>query len=296
MYGNMMQMPLLISALLRHADAYHGDIEIVSRLASGEIHRYTYRDAHRRARRLANALASLGIAQSSRVGTLGWNTNRHFELYFAVSGMGAIINTVNPRLFPEQVEYIINHAEDEIMCFDLAFQPLVEKIAARCPRVKAWVALTGAGQMPDSALNLLCYESLLESQGDRFEWPEFDENTASSLCYTSGTTGNPKGVLYSHRSTLLHTFGICLPDGLNLSAREVMMPVTPMFHVFSWGLPYAACMVGAKLVLPGAQLDGASLYELFEKERVTFTSGVPTVWLGLLQYLQTQKAKLSTLK
>ncbi|HEV2041320.1 MAG TPA: long-chain-fatty-acid--CoA ligase, partial [Casimicrobiaceae bacterium] len=296
MYGNMMQVPLLISALLRHADAYHGDTEIVSRMAPGEIHRYTYRDAHRRVRQLANALTSLGIAPSSRVGTLAWNTHRHFELYFAVSGMGAIINTVNPRLFPEQVEYIINHAEDEIMCFDLAFLPLVEKIAARCPRVKTWVALAGAGRMPDIALKPLCFESLLDGQGDRFEWPEFDENTASSLCYTSGTTGNPKGVLYSHRSTLLHTLGICLPDGLDLSAREVMMPVTPMFHVFSWGLPYAACLVGAKLVLPGAQLDGASLYDLFEKERVTFTSGVPTVWLGLLQYLQTQNAKLSTLK
>ena len=181
MYGNMMQMPLLISALLRHADAYHGDTEIVSRMAPGEIHRYTYRDAHRRVRQLVNALASLGIAPSSRVGTLAWNTHRHLELYFAVSGMGAIINTVNPRLFPEQVEYIINHAENEIMCFDLAFLPLVDKIAARCPRVKAWVALTGAGQMPDIALKPLCFEAVLGGQGDRFEWPEFDENTASSL-------------------------------------------------------------------------------------------------------------------
>ena len=200
MYGNMMQMPLLISALLRHADAYHGDTEIVSRLAPGEIHRYTYRDAHRRARQLANALGSLGVVQSSRVGTLAWNTHRHFELYFAVSGMGAIINTVNPRLFPEQVEYIVNHAEDEIMFFDLAFLPLVEKIAARCPMVKAWVALADADKMPKSALELLCYESLLEGRDDSFDWPEFDERTASSLCYTSGTTGNPKGVLYSHRS------------------------------------------------------------------------------------------------
>jgi 3-(methylthio)propionyl---CoA ligase len=295
-HGNMMQMPLLISALLRHADSYHGDTEIVSRLAPGEMHRYTYRDAHRRARQLANALASMGVGRSTRVGTLAWNTHRHFELYFAVSGMGAIVNTVNPRLFPEQVEYIINHAEDEIVFFDLAFLPLVEKIAAGCPGVKAWVAHADADKTPRSALELLCYETLLAGQDHLFEWPEFDENTASSLCYTSGTTGNPKGVLYSHRSTLLHTFAICLPDGLHLSAREVVMPVTPMFHVFSWGLPYAACLVGAKLVLPGAQLDGASLYELFEKERVTFTSGVPTVWLGLLQYLQTNELALSTLK
>ena len=296
MHGSMMQMPLLISALLRHADSYHGDTGIVSRLGPGEIHRYTYREAHRRTRQAANALNALGVTQSTRVGTLAWNTHRHFELYFAVSGMGAVINTVNPRLFPEQVEYIINHADDEIMCFDLAFLPLVEKVAARCPRVRAWVALTDAGHLPESALKLLCYESLLGAESDDFEWPAFDENTASSLCYTSGTTGNPKGVLYSHRSTILHTFGICLPDGLDLSAREVVMPVTPMFHVFSWGLPYAACLVGAKLVLPGAQLDGASLHELFEEERVTFTSGVPTVWLGLLQYLQTQKVGLSTLK
>jgi fatty-acyl-CoA synthase len=295
-YGNMMQMPLLISALLRHADSYHGDTAIVSRLGPGQVHRYTYRDAHRRARQLANALGSLGIARSSRVGTLAWNTHRHFELYFAISGMGAIINTVNPRLFPEQIEYIINHADDEIIFFDAAFLPLVEKIAGRCPGVKSWIVLADADKAPESALELLTYESLLDGRSDRFEWPEFDENIASSLCYTSGTTGNPKGVLYSHRSTLLHTLGICLPDGLHLSAREVMMPVTPMFHVFSWGLPYAACLVGAKLVLPGAQLDGASLYDLFEKERVTFTSGVPTVWLGLLQYLQSNELTLSTLK
>ena len=226
MYGNMMQMPLLISALLRHADSYHGDTAIVSRLGPGQVHRYTYRDAHRRARQLANALGSLGIARSSRVGTLAWNTHRHFELYFAISGMGAIINTVNPRLFPEQIEYIINHADDEIILFDAAFLPLVEKIAGRCPGVKSWIVLADADKAPESALELLTYESLLDGRSDRFEWPEFDENIASSLCYTSGTTGNPKGVLYSHRSTLLHTLGICLPDGLHLSAREVMMPVT----------------------------------------------------------------------
>ena len=296
MNGNMMQMPLLISALIRHADNYHGDVEIVSRPAPGETLRYTYRDAHRRSRQLANALTDLGVRQSSRVGTLAWNTHRHFELYFAVSGMGAVINTVNPRLFPEQIEYIVNHAEDEIVCFDLAFAPLVERIAPHCPRVRAWVALSDRRRMPATALPVLCYDELVDAEHDDYAWPEFDENTAASLCYTSGTTGNPKGVLFAHRSTLLHTFGICLPDGLALSSRDVMLPVTPMFHVFSWGLPYAAAMVGAKLVLPGAQLDGASLYQLFESEAVTFTSGVPTVWLGLLQYLETEKVKLSTLK
>ncbi|MGH8850841.1 MAG: 3-(methylthio)propionyl-CoA ligase [Casimicrobiaceae bacterium] len=296
MNGNMMQVPLLISALIRHADRYHGDIEIVSRPAADQTHRYTYRDAHRCARQLANALTALGIRPSARVGTLAWNTHRHFELYFAVSGMGAVINTVNPRLFPEQVEYIVNHAGDEIVFFDLAFGALVEKIAPRCPGVRAWVALCDRGRMPEASLPLLCYDELVGEQGDDCEWPQFDENTAASLCYTSGTTGNPKGVLFAHRSTLLHTLGICLPDGLALSSRDVMLPVTPMFHVFSWGLPYAACMVGAKLVLPGAQLDGASLYRLFEQERVTFTSGVPTVWLGLLQFLEAQDAKLTTLK
>jgi fatty-acyl-CoA synthase len=296
MNGNMMQMPLLISALIRHADRYHGDVEIVSRTAADEIHRYTYRDAHRRSRQLANALTALAVRPSSRVGTLAWNTHRHLELYFAASGIGAVINTVNPRLFQEQIEYIVNHAEDEIVFFDLPFMPIVEKIAPRCLGVRKWVALCDRAQMPACALPLSCYEELVGAQDDDYSWPQFDENTAASLCYTSGTTGNPKGVLFAHRSTLLHTFGICLTDSLAVSSRDVVLPVTPMFHVFSWGLPYAACMVGAKLVLPGAQLDGPSLYQLFEQEAVTFTSGVPTVWLGLLQYLETQKAALSSLK
>ena len=296
MNGNMMQMPLLISALIQHADRYHGDVEIVSRPAADEMHRYTYRDAHRRSRQLANALLALGVRPSSRVGTLAWNTHRHLELYFATSGIGAVINTVNPRLFQEQIEYIVNHAEDELVFFDLPFIPLVEKIAPRCPGVRAWVALCDRAHMPSCALPTLCYEELVAAQDDDYSWPQFDENTAASLCYTSGTTGNPKGVLFAHRSTLLHTFGICMPDSLGASSRDVILPVTPMFHVFSWGLPYAACMVGAKLVLPGAQLDGASLHKLFEAEAVTFTSGVPTVWLGLLQHLETQKAALRTLK
>jgi fatty-acyl-CoA synthase len=296
MLGNMMARPLAISALLRHAADYHGDTEIVSRPAAGEIFRYTYADAHRRARRLANALQALGIAPGARVGTLAWNTHRHFELYFAVSGMGAILNTVNPRLFPEQVEYIVNHADDEAVFFDLAFLPLVEKIAPRCPRVRAWVALTDAPRMPDSPLPLACYETLVAAQDDDYAWPEFDEETASSLCYTSGTTGNPKGVLYSHRSTVLHAYAIALPDSLCLSARDVLMPVTPMFHVFSWGLPYAACIVGAKLVLPGGQMDGPSLCELFTGEGVTSSSGVPTVWLGVLAYLQEHARTLPALR
>jgi 3-(methylthio)propionyl---CoA ligase len=296
MNGNMMAPPLLISSLIRHAGAYHGDTEIVSRSNPGELFRYTYADAHRRTRQLANALSALGIAAGSRVGTLAWNTHRHFELYFAVSGMGAILNTVNPRLFPEQVEYIINHAEDEVVFFDLGFLPLVEKIAPHCPRVKAWVVLTDRARMPQSALELGCYEALVAASDDDYRWPEFDENTASSLCYTSGTTGNPKGVLYSHRSTLLHAWAVCLPDTLCLSARDVVMPITPMFHVFSWGLPYAACLTGAKLVLPGAQMDGPSLCELFTSEEVTVSSGVPTVWLAVLAWLQTNARALPALK
>ena len=296
MNGNMMQMPLLISALIRHADRYHGDVEIVSRPAPGRSFRYTYRDAHHQARRLAKALLALGIRTSSRVATLAWNTHRHFELYFGASGIGAVIHTINPRLFPEQVEYIVNHAEDELMFFDPAFLPLVERIAPRCPSVRKWIALCDRDGVPASALPLGCYDEVVDAQDDDYAWPQFDENTAASLCYTSGTTGNPKGALFAHRSTLLHTFGICLPDGLALSARDVIMPVTPMFHVFSWGLPYGAAMVGAKLVLPGAQLDGASLYEFFEKEAVTLSSGVPTVWLGLLQHLEANKLALTTLK
>ena len=296
MQGLMMHMPLNISALIRHADRYHGDTEIVSRPVEGGIHRYTYRDAHRRSRQLANALQSLGVSPSQRVGTLAWNGFRHFEIYFASSGMGAVCHTINPRLFPEQIGYIVNHAEDACLFFDLTFLPLVEKLAPHCPGVKAWIAMTDRAHMPPSSLDLLCYEDLVNAHSDDFDWPELDELSASSLCYTSGTTGNPKGVLYSHRSTILHAYGACLPDALNLSARDVVLPVVPMFHVNAWGLPYSAPLVGAKLVFPGAQLDGASLTELFEAEKVTCSAGVPTIWLGLLQHMQAKNQRFSTLK
>ena len=294
MLGQMMNTPLMISSLIRHADINHGDTEIVSRLTEGGFHRYTYRDAHRRARQLANALSAMGTGSGERIGTLAWNTFRHFEIYFAVSGMGAVCHTINPRLFPEQIAYIINHAEDTCVFFDLTFTPLVEALAALCPKVKAWVAMTDRPHMPDSRVSLLCYEDLVSAQSDDFEWPLFDENTASSLCYTSGTTGNPKGVLYSHRSTVLHSYGVCLPDVFNLSAREVLLPVVPMFHVNAWGTPYAAPLAGTKLVLPGPNLDGASLFELFEQEKVTASAGVPTVWLSLLHYLDSSGRRLST--
>jgi fatty-acyl-CoA synthase len=296
MQGSMMNMPLQISSLIRHAERWHGDTEIVSRMIEGGIHRYTYAQAHRRTRQLANALQSLGVQMHDRVGTLAWNGFRHFETYYAVAGMGAVSHTVNPRLFPEQISYIINHAEDRHVFLDLTFMPLVEKIAEHCPKVKSWVLMTDRAHMPQTKVaNVLCYEELLATQSDDYRWPVFDENTASSLCYTSGTTGNPKGVLYSHRSTLLHTYAACLPDALNLSSRDVVLPVVPMFHVNAWGLPYCCALTGAKLVFPGAGMDGASLCELFEKERVTVSAGVPTIWLGLLAHMKQNNIKLTTL-
>ena len=296
LHGLMMQAPLAIASLIQHADRFHPDVEIVSRRVEGDIHRSTYRQAHRRARQLANALAALGVGRSDRVGTLAWNGYRHFELYFAVSGSGAVLHTLNPRLHPEQIAWIINHAGDRVLCFDLTFLPIVEAIAAHCPGVEHWVAMIDHERMPAAAkVPLHCYEALIDGQTDRLAWPQFDENLASSMCYTSGTTGNPKGVLYSHRSTLLHSYAAALPDALNLSSRDTILPVVPMFHVNAWGLPYVAPMVGAKLVFPGGQLDGKSLYELFESERVTVSAGVPTVWQGLLAHVESAGLRFSTM-
>ncbi len=295
--GQMMDVQLLISSLLKHAERFHGDTEVVSRTVEGGIHRYTYADAARRSRQLANALKRIGVEKGDRVATLAWNGYRHFELYYAISGSGAVVHTVNPRLFPEQIAWIVNHAEDRTLCFDLTFAPLVEKLAPQCPTVKQWVAMTDRAHMPDLKIpNLICYEDWLEAESDEFEWPEFDEKSAACLCYTSGTTGNPKGALYSHRSTILHAYAMGVPDVMSISARDTVLPVVPMFHVSAWTLPYAAPLVGAKIVFPGAALDGPSLHELFESEGVTFSAGVPTVWQGLLQHLQNNKLKLSTLK
>ncbi len=298
MNGSMMQVPLLISSLLVHAERHHGEQQVVSRRVEGDIHRTTYRELASRSRRMANALARLGIQSGERVATLAWNGYRHVEVYYAASGSGAVLHTLNPRLHPDQVVYIADHAEDQAIFFDLTFLPLVEAVAGRLKTTKHFVALTDRAHMPAASKipGLLCYEELLEAENDSFAWPEFDENQASSLCYTSGTTGNPKGVLYSHRSTLLHTFAIALPDALNLSARDTILPVVPMFHVNAWGLPYAACMTGAKLVFPGPGLDGKSLYELFESERVTLSAGVPTVWQGLLGHVQANDLKFSTMR
>lgn len=295
--GQMMSAPLLISSIIKHAARYYGGTEIVSRRTEGDLHRYTYRDCELRARKLAQALEALGVSQGERVGTLAWNGYRHLEIYYGVSGMGAVCHTINPRLFPEQIAYIVNHAEDRFIFFDATFLPLVEGVAPHCPNVKGWVMMTDRAHMPaDAKVDLLCYEDLIDAHDGAYEWPELDENQASSLCYTSGTTGNPKGALYSHRSTVLHSYASALPDALGCSAKDVILPVVPMFHVNAWGLPYSVPLVGAKLVFPGAKLDGASLYELFEQEGVTFSAGVPTVWLGLLQYVQANKLKFSTFR
>ncbi len=296
--GRMMSQPLLISSLIKHADRYYGDTEVVSRRVEGDIHRYTYSDCHKRSKQLANALTTLGVKMGDRVATLAWNGYRHLEAYYAVSGSGAVLHTINPRLHPEQIAYIANHAEDLYLFFDLNFLPVVESVAALCKTVKGFVMMCDRDRMPAETkiANLMCYEDLIANQSDDYDWPLFDENSASSLCYTSGTTGNPKGALYSHRSTMLHSYASALPDALNVSARDVVLPVVPMFHVNAWGLPYSVMLTGAKLVFPGPALDGKSIYELFEQEGVTFSAGVPTVWLSLLAHVSQNNLKFSTFK
>ena len=296
MRGLMMDRPLLIGSLIQYAAEYHGDTEIVTRTVEGPFHRYAYAEAERRSRQLAKALKRLGIGFGDRVATIAWNGHRHFELYFAISGIGAVCHTINPRLFADQLRYIVNHAEDKILFVDLTFVPIAEKLAGEWPTVKHYVIMTDRAHMPETSLaGALCYEELILGETPEFTWPEFDENTASSLCYTSGTTGNPKGALYTHRSTLLHSFAVCSANAVAISMRDSICPIVPMFHVNAWGIPYAAAMSGAKLVFPGPKLDGASVYELFETEAVTLALGVPTVWLGLLQYLEQNGKRLDGL-
>ncbi|RYY78496.1 MAG: long-chain fatty acid--CoA ligase, partial [Comamonadaceae bacterium] len=286
MLGLMQDRPLLISSLIEHAATFHPATEIVSRLPEGTLHRTHWRGVRDRSRQVANAMSALGVQAGDRVGTLAWNTHRHLELYYGVSGTGAVLHTVNPRLFPDQIDYIVNHAEDKVLYFDVGFAPLVEKLAPRLRTVSAFIAMADRAHMPAIDVpNLLCHEELLAAQSTDYTWPEFDERSASSLCYTSGTTGNPKGVLYSHRSTVLHALMEMAPDTFGLHSGETLLLVVPMFHANGWGTPYAAPMVGAKLVLPGPHLDGQSIYALMRDEHVTYSQGVPTVWMLLFQYL-----------
>lgn len=298
MLGLMQDQPLLISSLLDFAEQHHGDAAIVSRRVESDVYRYTYAQAAVRARQVAQALDRWHIGFSERVATLAWNGYRHFELYFGVSGSGRVLHTVNPRLSADQVVWIANHAEDQVLCFDMTFLPLVKSIWSQCTTVKHWVALCDADQLPaDTGIaGLVSYEAWIGAESGAYRWPSFDERSAAALCYTSGTTGNPKGVLYSHRSTLLHAYGSALPDSLNLSARDTVLPVVPMFHVNAWGLPYAAAMTGAQLVFPGPALDGESVYRLIESEGVTMAAGVPTVWLGLLTHMANTGQRFSTLQ
>jgi fatty-acyl-CoA synthase len=298
MLGQMQSQPLLISSLITHAERHHASTEIVSRRVEGDIHRSNWGQIARRARQVANALDSLHLAFGDRVATLAWNGYRHLELYFGVSGTGRVLHTLNPRLHPEQLAWIINHADDRAICFDMTFLPLVQAVAGKCPGVKHWVALCDADKLPaETGLpGLVSYEAWVGGQSDTYLWPDLDENSASSMCYTSGTTGNPKAALYSHRSTLLHAYGAALPDALGCSARDSILPVVPMFHVNAWGLPYSAAAVGCKLVFPGPAMDGKSVYELIESEKVSMAAGVPTVWQMLLGHLQAGGLKFSTLK
>ena len=298
MLGLMQNQPLLISSLIVHAERHHGDAQIVSRRVEGDIHRYTYKDAAARSRQVARALDALELGFGDRVATLAWNGHRHFELYFGVSGSGRVLHTINPRLHPDQIAWIANHAEDQVLCFDLTFLPIVQAIAAKCQTVRHYIALCGDAHLPqDSGIpNLQSFETWIGGQSTEYDWPAFDENTASSMCYTSGTTGNPKAALYSHRSTLLHAFGAALPDAMGLSARDAVLPVVPMFHVNAWGIPYSAALTGAKLVFPGPGLDGKSVYELLEAEQVTYAAGVPTVWQMLLGHMRPGGLRFSSLK
>ena len=301
MLGLMQSQGLMISSILTHAARHHGSAEVVSRTHENTTHRYTWADVERRSRRLVKVLQALGIGRQDRVGTLAWNGYRHLEVYYASSGMEAIVHTINPRLHPDDIAYIINHAADKILFVDLSFAPLISLIAAKiADTVKTVVMLTDAANMPEVTLapgmTLACYEQLMDAVDDDYVWPGFDENTAASLCYTSGTTGRPKGVLYSHRSTCLHAYAVTMPDVLDIRATSRVLPVVPMFHVNAWGTPYATALAGAALILPGRHLDGASMADLLNAERVTFTSGVPTVWLGLLQHLRSSGQRLETVK
>jgi acyl-CoA synthetase (AMP-forming)/AMP-acid ligase II len=296
MKGLMQDWPLRVSTIIDHAARFHGDREIVTRSIEGPITRTTYREVHLRARKVAQALTRLGIKEGDIVATMAWNTARHLEAWYGIMGMGAVCHTLNPRLFAEQLVYIINHAEDKIIFLDLTFVPILEAIADKLPNVKSYVIMTDRAHMPETKLpNVLCFEEIVEAEDGNFKWAEVDENAACGLCYTSGTTGNPKGVLYSHRSNVLHSMAANMGDALGMKSTDSILPVVPMFHANAWGIAFAAPAVGAKIVMPGANMDGQSIYELLDTEKVTVTAAVPTVWLMLLQYLEKTGAELPAL-
>ena len=299
MHGLMMDNPLLISSIVEHADINFPDREIVSVTNDGSLHRYTYKDCFIRVRKLANALEKLGLKEGDRIATMAWNDNRHLEAYYAIGGAGYVCHTINPRLFPEQIIYMINHAEDRWLMIDPLFVPLIEKISPEIPNIEGYILMGDDNDIAENCKleNLVSYESLIREESDDFEWPNLDEKAAVGLCYTSGTTGDPKGVLYNHRSTILHAMALIAPDAMNLSNKDCVLPVVPLFHVNSWGSPYGAMMVGAKIVYPGSKMaDGETLYSLTEQEGVTLALGVPTVWLALLQYADQNDKKLNSLQ
>jgi fatty-acyl-CoA synthase len=296
--GLMMERPLLLSSVIEHAAKQYGDVEVVSRETHGPLFRYTYAQCAARARRLANALITLGLTPGSAVGSIAWNNHRHLEAYYAVSGSGMVMHTCNPRLHPQQLIYIINHAEDRVVLFDATFAPLIKAIAPHCAQVQAWVCLADAANTPsiEGVSQVLSYDELIAPCSDVFEWPEFDERTAAALCYTSGTTGNPKGAMYSHRAIVLNAMTGCMPSVLSLSPNDTILPVVPMFHINAWCIPYSAPIGGTKLVLPGPKLDGQSLYELMESEGVTISAGVPTIWQALLAYMEPLGLRFTTMR
>ena len=294
----MMDSQLTITSIMKHADRLNGNSEIVSVTADNPNHRYSYKDAFRRVRQLANAMQTIGFKPGDRIATLAWNDYRHFELYYAISCSGQVCHTINPRLFAEQIDFIINHAEDKWIFTDVLFVPLLEQLQDRLPTVQGYVVMTDKQHMPQTSLaNAHCYETFIAGQPDTFDWPDLDENSASSMCYTSGTTGDPKGVVYSHRSTVLHSLVASFPDAMNLSADDVIMPIVPMFHANAWGTAYNVPMMGAKLVFPGPKMaDGETLTRLINNEKVNYSLGVPTVWLALVDYLNRTGETVESLK
>ena len=297
MLGLMQDWPLLQHKIIDHAALQYGDQEIVTRSVEGPIHRTNYREVRGRALRVAQRLGMDGVKLGDRVATLAWNTWRHLEAWYGITGVGAVYHTVNPRLFPEQIAWIVNHAQDRAMMLDLTFVPLMEAVQDKCPSIERYIILTDKAHMPATKLkNAVAYEEWLAEADGNFKWAEFDENTAAGLCYTSGTTGDPKGVLYSHRSNVLHALQACMKDTLSVSAQDSILPIVPMFHANAWSLAFSVPLAGAKFVMPGAKLDGASVYELLEAEKVTFSAAVPTVWLMLMQHMQANKVELHTLQ